>query len=199
MDNAQGSPQAQDIRMCDNPILHGSHVWTSLYDEAGTFPFYCAGTKVPDDYQSTLLKVDFVRLHPDATPPSRFHPHDAGADLYSYLPDGHAKIEPREAVGIATGIALSIPEGYVGLVHPRSGLAIHQGLTVLNAPGTIDSGYTGQVIVLLYNAGRTAQLIAHGTRIAQLVMQRVELPAFREVVELEATHRGEGGFGSTGR
>lgn len=100
---------------------------------------------------------------------------------------------------VPTGIALAIPAGYVGLVHPRSGLAARSGVTVLNAPGTIDAGYRGEVAVVLINTDRTHSVrIERGDRIAQLVVQRVAQVSFTEVDELDTTQRAAGGFGSTG-
>lgn len=97
------------------------------------------------------------------------------------------------------GIAVAIPEGHVGLVHPRSGLAVDHGLTVLNAPGTIDAGYRGEVKVLLVNHGVEPVEVRHGERIAQLLVQAVVAVDVREVDHLSTTARGSGGFGSTGR
>lgn len=127
--------------------------------------------------------------------PKRQHSNDAGLDLYaakSYY------LEPSKRRLVVTGIAVEIPSGYAGLITPRSGLALKTGLTVLNTPGLIDSGYRGEVGVILYNAGEEAIFIAPGNRIAQLVI--VSVPMFEpvEVKELNNTKRGEGGFGSTG-
>jgi dUTP pyrophosphatase len=97
-----------------------------------------------------------------------------------------------------TGIKIAIPYGYVGLVHPRSGLAMKQGVTVLNAPGTIDSGYRGEVGVLLHNTSNVDVYVTPGDRIAQLVVQKVETVEFNKVDALTESDRGEGGFGSTG-
>jgi dUTP pyrophosphatase len=120
---------------------------------------------------------------------------DAGADLHAseggYVPSGGHVL-------MKTGIKIAIPYGYVGLVHPRSGLAMKQGVTVLNAPGTIDSGYRGEVGVLLYNTSTVDVYVAPGDRIAQLVVQKVETVEFNKVNALTESDRGEGGFGSTG-
>lgn len=124
------------------------------------------------------------------------HPGDAGADLYSVE---EVVVAPGERALVKTGIAIQIPKGYVGLVHPRSGLAIKQGLTVVNAPGTIDAGYRGEIMVGLINLDKHAAAhIEVGMRIAQLVIQAVELAEFHEIEELETSERQTGGFGSTG-
>lgn len=137
-----------------------------------------------------------VKLLTDtATPPRRAHDGDAGADLFA---DEDVVIAPGERALVGTGIAVALERGTVGLVHPRSGLAHRHGVTVLNTPGTIDYGYIGEVKVNLFNAGDTEFTVTRGMRIAQLVVQRVELPEFAVVDELEATERGSRGHGSTG-
>ncbi|WP_367650338.1 dUTP diphosphatase [Nocardioides sp. zg-DK7169] len=136
------------------------------------------------------------RLDRDLPLPSYAHPGDAGADLVTTV-DLH--LAPGERALVPTGIALALPEGYVALVHPRSGLAARHGLSILNTPGTIDAGYRGEVKVLLVNHDpREAIVLSRGDRIAQLVVQRFERAAFVEVDELPASVRGEGGYGSTG-
>lgn len=121
---------------------------------------------------------------------------DAGADLISTI---DVTLHPEERVVIPTGLALAIPEGYVGLVHPRSGLALNHGISIVNTPGTVDSGYRGEIKVILINHDKwKAFEIKAGDRIAQLVIQKVEQPIFREVTELDLTDRGLDGFGSTG-
>ena len=135
------------------------------------------------------------RLHPDAVLPAYAHAGDAGLDLTA-LQAHH--LEPGERVAAPTGLAVAIPDGWVGLVHPRSGLALRHGLTVANAPGTIDAGYRGEVKVLLVNLGAEGVDIEVGDRIAQLVLQRVGRAQVVEVDALPSTGRGEGGFGSTG-
>ncbi|MEU8813859.1 dUTP diphosphatase [Actinoplanes sp. NPDC048796] len=136
------------------------------------------------------------RIDPDLPLPAYAHPGDAGADLVAAE---DAELAPGARQAIRTGIAVAIPEGYVGLVHPRSGLAARLGVTVLNAPGTVDAGYRGEVLVILVNHDRhTPVKISRGDRIAQLVVQRVERAAFHEVEELDDTARGAGGHGSTG-
>ncbi|MDV8002720.1 dUTP diphosphatase [Rhodococcus sp. IEGM 1408] len=136
------------------------------------------------------------RLDPGLPVPVRAHASDAGIDLYSAedceLAPGH-----RSLVG--TGVAVAIPEGYVGLVHPRSGLAARAGLSIVNAPGTVDAGYRGEIRVNLINLDPSEPVrIERGDRIAQLLVQRVELWDVVEVDELDQTDRGEGGHGSTG-
>lgn len=140
--------------------------------------------------------VRVKRLDPGLPLPHRAHSADAGADLYAAE---SVTLAPGERALVGTGIALAIPEGYVGLVHPRSGLAAKQGLSIVNAPGTIDAQYRGEIKVCLINLDpRNSIDIERGTRIAQLVIQRVELVEFYEVDELDETERGTGGHGSTG-
>ncbi|WGW14017.1 dUTP diphosphatase [Saxibacter everestensis] len=128
--------------------------------------------------------------------PGYEHPGDAGADLRTTEP---ISLGPGERRTVGTGIALALPNGYVGLVHPRSGLASRHGLTIVNAPGTIDAGYRGEVRVTLVNTDRTEPIVLQrGDRIAQLVIQRVERAKFVVVQELPGSQRGSGGFGSTG-
>lgn len=136
-------------------------------------------------------------LRSDASLPQRAHPYDAGADLVTPL-NSHYTVPSGQWRLIPTGIAISVPEGYVGLLHPRSGLAAKHGVTVLNAPGTIDAGFTGEVKVILFNHGSSAYTVKPGTRVAQLIIQRVELPNFTQVVSLGETARATAGFGSTG-
>lgn len=143
--------------------------------------------------QNTAVRI--TRLHDSAVVPSYAHPGDAGADLVA---SESVTLQPGERAAIATGIAIAIPDGYVGLVHPRSGLALDHGLTLVNAPGTIDSGYRGEVKVLAINLGQEPVSIAAGDRIAQLVVQPVARAEMVEVDELPPAHRGQGGFGSTG-
>jgi dUTP pyrophosphatase len=128
--------------------------------------------------------------------PGYAHPGDAGADLFAAE---EVELAPGERRLVRTGVAIGLPEGFVGLVHPRSGLATRLGVTVLNAPGTVDAGYRGEIMVNLVNHDRviTAK-ISRGDRIAQLVIQRVEHAKFVVVDELSQTRRGAGGHGSTG-
>jgi dUTP pyrophosphatase len=142
------------------------------------------------------LSVAVRQLDPDLPLPSYAHPGDAGADLYAAT---DVDIAPGTWTAVPTGLAIELPEGYVGLVHPRSGLAARLGVTVLNAPGTIDAGYRGEIMVILINHDHAAVAkIARGDRIAQLVVQRVERAHFHRVDVLTDSARGEGGHGSTG-
>jgi dUTP pyrophosphatase len=120
---------------------------------------------------------------------------DAGADLVSAE---DVRIPAHQRILVKTGIKIAIPTGYVGLVHPRSGLALKHGITVLNAPGTIDAGYRGEVGIILYNSSALDFEVKAGDRIAQLVIQKVETAEFEVVDALIESDRGEGGFGSTG-
>ena len=135
------------------------------------------------------------RLDPDLPPPHPARSHDAGLDLHAARP---VSISPGARVLVETGIAVAIPPGWAGFVLPRSGLALHQGLTVLNAPGLIDSGYRGEIKVLLINHGDQVVAIGRGDRIAQLVIQPVANVEVVDVQTLPASERGAGGFGSTG-
>ncbi|WPF65224.1 MULTISPECIES: dUTP diphosphatase [unclassified Corynebacterium] len=140
--------------------------------------------------------IKVKRLDPELPLPARAFPSDAGADLYAAE---SVDLAPGERATVGTGIALALPHGTVGLVHPRSGLAAKQGLSIVNAPGTIDAAYRGEVKVCLINLDpRETIHIQRGTRIAQLLVQRVELPEFQEVTDLDETDRGAGGYGSTG-
>lgn len=143
----------------------------------------------------TTPQIPVQLLTDTAQPPQRAHDGDAGADL---IADEDVVIAPGERSLVGTGIAVALEYGTVGLVHPRSGLAHKHGVTVLNAPGTIDYGYTGEVKVNLFNAGTDEFTVTRGMRIAQLVVQRVELPGFAVVDELADTERGSAGHGSTG-
>lgn len=128
--------------------------------------------------------------------PTRAHPGDAGLDLHAL--EG-ATLEPGGRAAMPTGIAVEIPPGYAGLVLPRSGLALRHGIALVNAPGLIDSGYRGEVQVLLLNTDRSTPFaIAAGDRIAQLVVVRSEMVSAVEAQELSASARGGGGFGSSG-
>lgn len=142
-----------------------------------------------------IPKIPVKLLTNTAKPPLRAHDGDAGADLFA---DEDVTLKPGARALVGTGVAVSIPYGYVGLVHPRSGLAHKSGLTVLNTPGTIDAGYTGEVKVNLHNTSTEPFAVSRGMRIAQLVVQRVEMPGYIVVDDLEPTERGDGGHGSTG-
>ena len=128
--------------------------------------------------------------------PTRAHEHDAGLDLK--CGEFGVVLKPGERRLIDTGVAVSIPAGYVGLVHPRSGWAHKYGITVNNAPGTVDAGYTGNIKVNLINHGEYVVSVGYGERIAQLLIQRVELPEVELIGSLDSAARGAGGFGSTG-
>jgi dUTP pyrophosphatase len=141
------------------------------------------------------VAVMLRQLDPDLPPPGYAHPEDAGADLRSAE---NITLAAGARALVRTGVAIALPPGYVGLVHPRSGLAARMGVTVLNAPGTVDAGYRGEIMVNLVNHDRAAVEIHRGDRIAQLVVQRVERAHFHVVDELPDSSRGTGGHGSTG-
>jgi dUTP pyrophosphatase len=142
------------------------------------------------------VQVLLTRLDPDVPIPRYAEPGDAGVDLVTTR---DVVLQPGERALVGTGIAVALPHGYVGFVHPRSGLAARAGLSVVNAPGTVDSGYRGEIKVCLINHDRAASLsLRRGDRIAQLVVQKVEHAVFHEVDELPESQRGVGGYGSTG-
>ena len=147
-----------------------------------------------DESRSMKLKIVCPDKH---LLPTRAHEHDAGLDLRCAERFG-VILAPGERQLVDTGIKAAIPAGYVGLVHPRSGHAHKYGITVNNAPGTIDAGYVGNIRVNLINHGRDSVELKYGERIAQLLVQRVELPELEIVESLEATERGASGHGSTG-
>ncbi|HMG28862.1 MAG TPA: dUTP diphosphatase [Jiangellaceae bacterium] len=137
-----------------------------------------------------------VRLDPDVPLPTYAHPGDAGADLVT---TADVTLEPGERLLVGTGIAVALPEGYAAFVHPRSGLAQRHGVAIVNAPGTVDAGYRGEIKVVLVNHDRSEPVtFRRGDRIAQLVVQRVERARFREVERLPGSARGADGYGSTG-
>jgi dUTP pyrophosphatase len=142
------------------------------------------------------VEVLLSRLDPGVPLPSYARPGDAGADLVT---TEDVVIAPGERAVVGTGIAIALPEGFAGFVHPRSGLAARVGLSVVNTPGTIDAGYRGEIRVCLVNHDlRAPVVLSRGDRIAQLVVQRVEHAVFRVVAELPGSERGAGGYGSTG-
>lgn len=142
------------------------------------------------------VDVLFRRLHADAQLPHYAHPGDAGADLRCLEA---FSLAPGERRLVGTGVAIALPEGYAGFVHPRSGLAARFGVTVLNAPGTVDAGYRGEIMVCLLNTDRERVVaFAAGDRIAQLVVSAVRRAEFVVVEELPESARGIGGHGSTG-
>jgi dUTP pyrophosphatase len=137
------------------------------------------------------------RLDPDLPLPAYAHPGDAGADLRAA---SDVVLPPGGRATVGTGVAVAVPDGHAAFVHPRSGLASRHGITVVNAPGTVDAGYRGEIRVVLLNTDqREPFTVRRGDRIAQLVVQPVTRVRFLEVAELPATPRGVGGFGSTGR
>lgn len=143
-----------------------------------------------------ILKIDLRRLDTGMTPPSYAHASDAGADLCSAI---DFVLEPFERKVVPTGIAIALPIGTAGFVHPRSGLSSRHGVTVINAPGTIDAGYRGEIKVPLINLdARIPVRISRGDRIAQLVIQEIKQADFTLVESLDDSDRGAGGFGSTG-
>ena len=152
-------------------------------------------TDLPADLP-TDLDVAIVRLDPDLPLPSYAHPGDAGADLRTTV---DVTLAPGERALVPTGIGIALPDGYVALVHPRSGLAARHGLSIVNSPGTVDAGYRGEVKVMLINHDPVEAVeLRRGDRIAQLVIQRFERARFVEVGQLPDSVRGEGGYGSTG-
>jgi len=144
-----------------------------------------------------VLEVSVRRLDPEVPLPAYAHPGDAGCDLVTTQ---DAEVAPGERVVLRTGLALALPEGYAAFVHPRSGLAAHHGVSLVNAPGTIDAGYRGEVQVIVINHDpRTPLVLKRMDRVAQLVVQRVEQVVWREEAgELPGSTRGAGGHGSTG-
>ncbi len=141
------------------------------------------------------MELHVLRLDRELPLPSYAHAGDAGMDLYVRE---RVLLRPSERTLLPTGIAVAIPEGWVGLIHPRSGLAAKHGLTVLNTPGTIDAGFRGEIKVILVNLGEDVVVLERGDRIAQMVIQKVETANIVEVDSLDETVRGEGGFGSSG-
>lgn len=143
-----------------------------------------------------MVEILVRRLDENVPLPSYAHPGDAGADLTTTV---DVRLAPGERALVPTGIGLALPDGYVALVHPRSGLAARCGLSIVNAPGTIDAGYRGEVTVLLVNLDPGVPVtLRRGDRIAQLVIQQVERARFVEVERLPGSARAEGGYGSTG-
>lgn len=146
---------------------------------------------MPDGVEVLLLRTD-----PDLPPPAYAHPGDAGADLVTRV---DVTLGPGERHTVPTGVAVALPDGLAAFVHPRSGLAARHGVTIVNAPGTVDAGYRGEICVTLINTDRHQPVVLRrGDRIAQLVVQRVERARFVEVERLPGSVRGDGGFGSTG-
>lgn len=143
------------------------------------------------------MKIRFMKLNATAVAPEYQTAQAAGADLCACLSEP-LTIRPGEYIMVSTGIAVELPEGHEMQVRPRSGLAAKHGITVLNAPGTIDSDYRGEINVLLINHGTTPFVVQHGDRIAQAVIAKYETVHFEAAERLEETERGADGFGSTG-
>ncbi|GAB2593688.1 dUTP diphosphatase [Pseudactinotalea suaedae] len=145
---------------------------------------------------SEPVQVLVHRLDRELPMPGYAHPGDAGLDLVARA---DITLAPGGRAAVATGVAIALPAGYVGLVHPRSGLARKHGVTVLNAPGTVDAGYRGEIVVILVNTDPAEPFtVRRGDRVAQLVVQQVAVADLIEVGVLPGSDRGEGGFGSTG-
>lgn len=143
------------------------------------------------------MNVLIKRLDPELPIPAYSKDGDAGADIVSAI---DFTLAPGERKLVPTGISIAMPNGYVCLVHPRSGLAVKHGVSIVNTPGTVDAGYRGELQVILINTDRSESVsFKRGDRIAQLVFQKVERAVFEEVSELPESMRGDGGFGSTGR
>ncbi|MEV4563786.1 dUTP diphosphatase [Nonomuraea sp. NPDC049419] len=146
---------------------------------------------------SNTVEVLIQRLDAELPMPSYAHAGDAGADLYAVE---DVELQPGERAVVGTGVAIALPDGYAAFVHPRSGLAAKYGVTLVNAPGTVDAGYRGEIRVTLINTDAKEPFrLSRGDRVAQLVVQRVERAAFYEVERLPGSVRGANGFGSTGR
>ncbi|HET7690568.1 MAG TPA: dUTP diphosphatase [Nocardioidaceae bacterium] len=143
-----------------------------------------------------MVEILIKRLDDDVPVPTYAHPGDAGADLTTTV---DVELKPGERALVPTGISIAMPDGFVALVHPRSGLAAKFGVSIVNAPGTVDAGYRGEIKVMLINLDPAeAVVLRRGDRIAQLVIQRFETAAFVEVDTLPDSVRGDGGYGSTG-
>ena len=142
------------------------------------------------------VEILIKRLDPGLPLPARAHPGDAGTDLFAAQ---DVELAPGQRALVPTGVAIALPDGYAAFVHPRSGLAARHGVTLVNAPGTVDAGYRGEIRVTLLNTDTERPVrLQRGDRIAQLVVQRVAYPVFHEVETLPGSARGQDGFGSTG-
>jgi dUTP pyrophosphatase len=149
-----------------------------------------------DGLAGGTVDVLIQRLDPELPLPSYAHPGDAGADLVAAE---DVELAPGERAVVPTGVAIALPGGYAAFIHPRSGLGARLGVTIVNAPGTIDAGYRGEIKVTLLNTdARDTVRLRRGDRIAQMVVQRVEKAVFHEVTALPGSARGTDGFGSTG-
>ncbi len=141
------------------------------------------------------MALKFKRIHPDAVLPAYAHPSDAGMDIRSVA---EVTVPARGRVLVPTGLVVLLPPGYEAQVRPRSGLALKHGVTVLNTPGTIDSGYRGEIGVILFNSSDVDFPVRKGDRVAQMVIAPVTQPTVEEADFIDETDRGAGGFGSTG-
>jgi dUTP pyrophosphatase len=142
------------------------------------------------------MQISVQRLDRELPMPTHSHEGDAGVDLYTSI---DFKLQSGERRLVPAGVAVAIPKGYVGLVCPRSGMAVKHGITVVNGPGVVDSGYRGELKVALINQGAETVSFERGDRIAQLLVVPVAVQELTEVAELPTSDRGDGGFGSTGR
>jgi len=142
-----------------------------------------------------MVNIKIKKLHPDAIIPNYAHEGDAGMDVYSVE---EAKLYSLERRLIRTGLSFEIPKGYEIQVRPKSGLALKYGITIVNTPGTLDSGYRGELGVILMNTDKNIYEVKKGEKIAQIVLNKIEFAEIEEVGELSGTTRGAGGFGSTG-
>lgn len=149
-----------------------------------------------NDTPPDIVEIPLQRLDPELPEPGYAHDGDAGADLRARH---DLTLGPGERAAVTTGVAIALPVGWVGLVHPRSGLAARHGVTVLNAPGTVDAGFRGEITVILLNTDTHESVhLSRGDRIAQLVVQRVARARFVAATQLSGSLRGAGGLGSTG-
>lgn len=191
-----GGAFAPDDDAVEEEVIEDDDVTVDVDDDAVEDAPQNVAPVVPDGGPADIsTKIRFQCISPDAVEPNRQHADDAGADL-STIED--FTLEPGERRLVRTGIVLEIPYGMLGYVVPRSGLAAKHGVTIVNAPGLIDSGYRGEVMVCLLNTGDEQLEFHKGDRIAQLVIQRHVSPLFYETSALTETKRGDNGFGSTG-
>ena len=144
------------------------------------------------------LTIKIKSINDNIAIPSYETSSSAGLDIRAYLPDGNIKLNPRETRLLGTGLYFEIPEGFEVQIRPRSGLALKNGVSVLNSPGTIDADYRGEIKILLINHGSEPFIVEHEMRIAQMVVARYERIEFEVVKSLSDSKRGSGGFGSTG-
>ena len=147
---------------------------------------------------SSFIEMKVRVAHDSIELPAYETNSSAGMDLRAYLPDRGITLQPKQRVLVGTGLYFEIPEGFEVQIRPRSGLALKQGITVLNSPGTIDADYRGEIKVILINHGDGPFVIEHEMRIAQMVIAKYQLIQFKLVKELVSSERGSGGFGSTG-